>query len=67
MAFTPLQQQEIDDAIMLFLAAKRPPEEIRRELDLKVTVEKRSVIVYEVRPHYQDPSIIRDHGKAMAT
>jgi hypothetical protein len=67
MAFTPLERQKIDDATMLFLAAKRPPEEIRDKLDLKVTVEKQSVIVYEVRPHYQDPSIILDLAKAKTT
>lgn len=67
MQFTPLQQQQIDDATTLFLAARRPPEEIRNQLDIKVCIEKQSIIIYEVRPYYLDQTKIIDIEIAKAT
>ena len=67
MPFTPLQQQQIDDAAMLFLAVRRPPEKIRDQVDIKVCIEKQSVVIYEIRPYYLDPLKILDIPIAKAT
>jgi hypothetical protein len=52
---------------MLFLAARRPPEEIRDQVDIKVCIEKQSIIIYEIRPYYLDPSKILDIAIAKTT
>ncbi len=33
----------------------RPPEEIREEFDISYRIDKKSVIIFEIRPNWQDP------------
>ncbi len=54
MAFTEKQLQEINAAGERFLRSRRPPAEIRHQLDLACRIEGQSVLVYEIRPHWQN-------------
>ncbi|MCJ8344458.1 DUF3024 domain-containing protein [bacterium] len=50
-----------------FLELRRPPFEIRDKLDIKFTLEGQNVLIYEVRPLWNDPSKILDIPIAKAT
>jgi hypothetical protein len=67
MEFSLEQKQDIEDGIMLFLATIRPPKEVRKDIDIKVTVEGRSVVVYEVRPFFNAPVVSNDIAVAKGT
>ena len=38
-----------------FMTRKRPPEKIRNELDIGYRIENQSVVIFEVRPVWNDP------------
>lgn len=40
-------------ALENFLARRRPPEHIRHQVDLDYKIENQSIILFEVRPHWQ--------------
>ncbi|KGE72108.1 DUF3024 domain-containing protein [Spirochaeta lutea] len=45
-------QMILDD----FMESKRPPVEIRDELDIAYRIENQSVVIFEIRPEFQNPS-----------
>lgn len=45
----------------------RPPEDIRDKLDLGYRIENQSVIVFEIRPRFDEPSIKKELDCAKAT
>ncbi|MEZ7504545.1 DUF3024 domain-containing protein [Flavobacterium sp. Arc2] len=47
---------EIDE-IENYLSYIRPPKEIREKLDISYRIEKQSVIIFEIRPNWQDVNI----------
>lgn len=55
MALTEQQIQEIDKAIQPLLEERRPPEELRNQLDVLYRIEGQSVVIYELRPHWDNP------------
>lgn len=67
MAFNEFQLKEIEVAIEKFIAVRRPPEEIRDKLDVKVSVEGQNLFIYQVRPDWRDPNLIREIPVAKAT
>lgn len=67
MAVTNLQVLDIIEVMEAFLERKRPPENIRPKLDLTYKIEGQSVIIKEVRPGWNNPSGIGEHGVAKAT
>lgn len=67
MALDEKIQQAIHRAGAEFLAKKRPPEPIRKELDLIYRIEGQSVLVYEVRPRWNNPSEIMEEPVAKTT
>lgn len=58
MALTEAQIQEIEKAGESFLAARRPPVEIRSKVDLAYRIEGQSVFIYEIRPGWDNPDEI---------
>jgi hypothetical protein len=48
-----IEIEEIDN----YLNYIRPPEEIREELDISYRIEKQSVIIFEIRPNWQNPNV----------
>ncbi len=47
---------EIIEVMEGYLINSRPPEEIRNELDLNYKIEEQSIIVFEIRPNWTDPT-----------
>lgn len=67
MAFNDLDKKRIEKAMDAFLAKRRPPAHIRAELDIGYCIEGQSVELFEIRPQWNDPSVIRQHPFAKAT
>ena len=60
---TALAEVHLDE----YIEAKRPPVDIRDEVDLAYRVENQSVIVFEIRPAFRDKSRKIDEMIAKAT
>lgn len=58
---------DVIEALENFIDKRRPPENIRHQLDLSYKTEDQSVFIYEVRPAWDNPAIIREHPFAKAT
>jgi hypothetical protein len=56
MPLTEKQFEEINGAGQLFLEKRRPPQEIRNKLDIAYRIEGQSVIIYEIRPRWDNPN-----------
>jgi hypothetical protein len=53
MAFTELEQKAVEKALEGFLKSRRPPAEIRSQLDIQYHISGQSVEIVEVRPHWR--------------
>ena len=51
----------------VFLAKRRPPPHIRPDLDISYRLSDQSVEILEIRPQWNDRTIIREHPIAKAT
>ena len=67
MAIDALQTLDIIEAMENFIARKRPPEHIRLKLDIGYKIEQQSVIIFEIRPQWNKPEVIREHPVAKTT
>ncbi len=56
MALTEKETADIEAAMADFMKKRRPPVEIRDRLDLAYRIEGQSVIIYDIRPFWRDPS-----------
>jgi len=56
MAFTPQQNTEVQEAMEHFLQRRRPAEHIRPKLDYAYRIEGQSVIIYSIRPRWNNPT-----------
>ena len=56
MALTAQQTADIEAAMTDFLARRRPPEHLRDKVDLAWRIEGQSVVIFEIRPFWRDPS-----------
>ena len=54
MALDALQSAETINALEIFLDKRRPPEHIRDELDLNYKIDNQSIIIFSIRPHWQN-------------
>lgn len=67
MAFNDIERKRIERALDAFLAEHRPPAHIRPKLDLGYRLSDQSVEILEIRPQWDDESIIHKRGIAKAT
>lgn len=67
MALTEKQLKEIEKVGEAFLKERRPPEEIRKEVDLFYRIEGHSVYIYEIRPLWDRPSEYSEMSIAKTT
>jgi len=67
MAVDVLQSLEIIEVMENFITRIRPPEAIREKLDIAYRIEGQSIIIYEIRPHFQLPEKIIKSGVAKTT
>jgi hypothetical protein len=67
MALDDLEQKRLERALAGFLAKRRPPPHIRPDLDIGYRISGQSVEILEIRPQWDDRSIIRQYPVAKAT
>jgi hypothetical protein len=67
MAFSEFELKKIEKALAKFMKIRRPPAEIRSEVDLGYRLYGQSLELFEIRPQWDNPSIIREHQFAKAT
>lgn len=67
MAVSSLQVVDIIEVMENFLEKIRPPEEMRKKLDISYRIEGQSVVIFEVRPKLSDPQKIHESPVAKAT
>jgi hypothetical protein len=58
---------EIIELMENYIDRVRPKEEIRPQLDLAYEIEGQSIILTEIRPRWNNPSVIDSFGYAKAT
>jgi hypothetical protein len=67
MAFNDLDRKHIEKAMIGFLAKRRPTAHIRSDLDVGYRFSGQSVQILEIRPQWNDRSIIHERPIAKAT
>jgi len=67
MALNDLERKRVERALERFLAKRRPPPHIRPDLDIGYRITGQSVEILEIRPQWDDRSVIRQHPIAKAT
>lgn len=67
MAFNELELKRIERALEDFLKVRRPPPEIRSQVDIGYKIDGQSVVIYEIRPQWDNPSNIIHSPSAKTT
>jgi hypothetical protein len=67
MALTEIEIKRCEKALAAFMERRRPPPVIRSQLDMAYEMSGHSVEIFEVRPHWQDPSRTMETPVAKAT
>ena len=67
MALDILKSIEVIEAMEKFIAKRRPPIELRNKVDLAYKTEGQSVIIFEIRPSWNDQSKLIEGRIAKAT
>lgn len=67
MAFNEFELRKYQQILDKFIEKIRPPENIRKELDISYKITNQSVEIYEIRPQYDNPKNIQNIEIAKAT
>jgi hypothetical protein len=67
MAFSELESKRYEKAAKAFIDSRRPPPEIRPQLDLAFRIRGQSIEIFEIRPAWNDPSEKMENSVAKAT
>ena len=67
MAFSEFERRRVQDNLDEFIAAIRPPAHIRNELDIGYRIHNQSVIIFEIRPRWDNPDEVLQHPVAKTT
>ena len=67
MPLSEFEIKKVKNAAEAFLTVKRPPPHIRKQLDICYRIEDQSIEIFEIRPDWQDASVILEHSFAKAT
>jgi hypothetical protein len=67
MAFTEPERQEIDKILHVFMEKRRPPVELRSEVDFQCRISGQSIQIVEIRPRWQAPGEFTEMGCAKLT
>jgi len=65
--FSELELKRIEKAAASFMEKRRPPPEIRSQVDLGYKFNGLSIELFEIRPNWKDPTVIKEHSFAKAT
>jgi len=67
MSLSEFEIKKVENAAEAFLAVKRPPPHVRKQLDIGYRIDNQSVEIFEVRPDWRDESVILEHSVSKAT
>ena len=67
MALSEFEIKKVEKAAESFLAARRPPPEIRSKLDIGWRLEDQSLFIFEIRPVWNNPSEFKEYPFAKAS
>ncbi len=67
MAFSEIETEKYRRLLEAFVEKRRPPEDIRPELDIGFRIKGQSVEIFEIRPRYLDPDVKMEEAVAKAT
>ncbi len=67
MSFNELDRKRIEKEMKIFIEKRRPPLELRNEFDLSFRVEEDSIIIFEIRPRWNNPDEKIEGSVAKAT
>ena len=67
MEFSEFENRRIEKLVEAFLEKRRPPPDLRKELDLGFRIVGPSLELFEVRPVWNDPSQFMESPVAKAT
>lgn len=67
MALNDIERKRVEKLVGAFIEKRRPLPNIRHELDLGFRISGQSVELFEIRPQWDQPEIIREHPYAKAT
>lgn len=67
MTLTKEQMEEIEKEAAKFLYLRRPPEEVRNQVDLAYRIEDQNIFIYEIRPKWNDETVMIEEQIAKAT
>ena len=67
MAFSDIERKRHERELDKFVQRVRPTPDIRAQLDITYKIEGQSAEIFEVRPHWRDPSKSIHTGCAKAT
>ena len=67
MAISEFEIKKAERALDKFLAVHRPPVHVRPQFDINYRIEDQSVVIFEVRPSFRDPTIKTEYLAAKAT
>lgn len=67
MAIDTLKTLEVIEAMENFIVRNRPPKKIRDKLDLSYKIEEQSIFIFEIRPQWDKPEVIREHPFSKTT
>jgi len=56
MAIDIFQTLDVIEALENFIYKRRPPEELRDQVDIAYRIEDQNVIIFEQRPHWKNPN-----------
>ncbi len=67
MALSEFEIKRCEKLLGAYLEKRRPPVEIRNELDLGYRLEGQSIEIFEIRPAWRHPEVKIEHSVAKAT
>ena len=67
MAFSEIELKRIEKLAKSFLDKRRPPVHIRKELDIGYCIDGNSIVVFEIRPLWNNPEKTIEEPVAKAT
>lgn len=67
MSLDALQVVDVIEVMENYIQSKRPPEPIRSKLDIGYAIDGQSVIIFEIRPRWDAPTIILESPVAKTT
>ena len=67
MALSDLEKKRVERALSDFMKKRRPPPEIRKQVDFGYQISGQSVELFEIRPQWDNPEVMLHHPFAKAT